>query len=159
MEQFSQVRKLCIVTHLRSESQLEQLERLKADQQRIEIEYQFSASLPEWSSRWAASMLWCATVVWTCTPTCAEECTGPDRCREPHFEVHGDFNAADRAPNAPVPTPVTLLVHHPHRRNTARARRVRCVRGWSLSRTPNFECSDSDVGVAPRKNEVKQQQD
>ena len=40
LEQFSQVRKLCIVTHLRSESQLEQLERLKADQQRTEIENQ-----------------------------------------------------------------------------------------------------------------------
>ena len=47
LEQHSQVRKLCIVTHLRSESQVDQLERLKGDQQRIEIEYQFSASLDE----------------------------------------------------------------------------------------------------------------
>ena len=45
--QHSQVRKLYNVTHLRSESQLDQLELLKADQQRIEIENQFSASLHE----------------------------------------------------------------------------------------------------------------
>ena len=43
MEQDSQARKLNIVTHLRSESQPDQLERLKGDQQRIVIEYQFSA--------------------------------------------------------------------------------------------------------------------
>ena len=47
LEQNSQVRKLNIVTHVRSESQLDQLERLKSDQQCIEIEYQFSASLHE----------------------------------------------------------------------------------------------------------------
>ena len=47
LEQNSQVLKLNIVTHVRSESQLEQLERLKNDQQRIEIEYQFSTSVHE----------------------------------------------------------------------------------------------------------------
>ena len=41
------MRKLNIVTHLRSESQLDEVERLKGDQQRIVIEYQFSASLHE----------------------------------------------------------------------------------------------------------------
>ena len=46
LEQRSQVRKLCI-THVQSASQLDQLERLKEDHQRIEIEYQFSASLHE----------------------------------------------------------------------------------------------------------------
>ena len=40
LEQHSQVRMLKIVTHLRSESQLEQFERLKEDQQRIVTEYQ-----------------------------------------------------------------------------------------------------------------------
>ena len=47
LEQHSQVGELNIVTHLRSESQLEHLQKLKADQQRIVIEYQFSASLHE----------------------------------------------------------------------------------------------------------------
>ena len=47
LEQHSQVRKLNIVTHLRSESELDQLEGLTGDQQRIVIEYQFSASLHE----------------------------------------------------------------------------------------------------------------
>ena len=47
LEQDSQARKLNIVTHLRSKSQLDQLERLKGEQQRIVIEYQFSASLHE----------------------------------------------------------------------------------------------------------------
>ena len=45
LEEHSQVRMLYNVTHMGSESQLDQLERLKEEQRRIEIEYQFSASL------------------------------------------------------------------------------------------------------------------
>ena len=32
------------------------------------------------------------------------------QCRVLYFEVHGDFNAADRAANVPVSAPVTPLV-------------------------------------------------
>ena len=46
-KQFSQVIKLKIVLHVRYECQLDQLEQLKAEQQRIEIVYQFSTSLHE----------------------------------------------------------------------------------------------------------------
>ena len=45
LEQHNLVRKLNVVTHLRSESRLDQLERLKEEQQRTE--HQFSTSLHE----------------------------------------------------------------------------------------------------------------
>ena len=34
-----------------------------------------------------------------------------------------------------------------------------CTRKWSLSGSPKVVCNNSDVRVAPRKNEVKQQLD
>ena len=107
LEQHSQVRKLYIVTHLRSESQLDQFERLKEDQQRIEIEYQFGASLHE------REFVLGSTHVVVCDrglDMYTRMRRGMHRtrqCRVLYFEVHGDFNAADRAANAPVSAPVT----------------------------------------------------
>ena len=102
LEQHSQVRNLFIVTHLRSESQLDHLERLKEDQQRIEIEYQFSASLHE------RELLPGSTHVVVCDRGLhmyTKMRTGMSRtrqCRVLYFEVHGDFNAADSCERAGV---------------------------------------------------------
>ena len=57
LEQNSQVRKLNIVTHVRSESQLDQLERLKSDQQCINTS---SAQVcTRENSCWEVRMWWC----------------------------------------------------------------------------------------------------
>ena len=110
LEQHRQVRKLNIITHLRSESQLDQLERLKEDQQRIEIEYQFSASLHE------REFVLGSTHVVVCDrgldmyTAMRRGVRRTRQCRVLYFEVHGDFNAADRTANAPVSAPVTLPV-------------------------------------------------
>ena len=74
LEQHSQVRKLCMVTHVRSESQLDQLERLK-EERTITSSAQ---ACTRGSSCWAARMLWCAIANWTCTPRCEEECAEHD---------------------------------------------------------------------------------
>ena len=91
LEQHSQVRRLNIVTHLRSESQLDQLERLKGDQQRIVIEYQFSASLNE------REFVLGSTHVVVCDrglDVYTAMRRGKFRTRQCivlYFEVHGDF--------------------------------------------------------------------
>ena len=106
-EQHSYVQKLNIVTHLRSESQLDQLELLKAaDQQRIEIEYQFSASLHEREFVLGST---CDRGLDMYTKM-RREMRRTRRCRVVYFEVRGDFNAVDRAANAPMSAPVTPLV-------------------------------------------------
>ena len=95
------------------------------------------------------------------------------QCRKLYFEVHGDFNAvytnvADRAANTPVPAPVTPRVRSqegrqapstPEKQSEKSARQGVVHARVENEREPKFECSDSDVRVAPRKNEVKQQQD
>ena len=116
LEQHSQVRKLIIVTHARSESQLDQLERLKGDRQRIELEYQFSASLHE------REFVLGSTHVVVCDRgldmhTAMRRGVHRTRqCRVLYFEVHGDFNAADRTANASV----SALVAPPVRSQCAR---------------------------------------
>ena len=141
--------------------------RMQGDQQRIVIEYQFSASLHEREFVLGSTHV----VVYRGLDMCTAMRRGMRRtrqCRVLYFEVRGDFNAADRAANAPVYAPFTL--------------RVRCQEGRpapsTLEKLPEhglrhgvvharveperwatFECNDSDVRVAPRKNEVKQQQD
>ena len=96
-----------IVPHLRSESQLDQLEPLKVDQQRIEIEFQFNASLHE------REFVLGSTHVVVCDrglvmyTKMRRGMRRTRQCRVLYFEVHGDFNAADRAANAPVSAPVT----------------------------------------------------
>ena len=97
--QYSEVRKLNIVTHLRSESQLDQLERLKRDQQRIVLEYLFSASLHE------REFVLGSTHVVVCDrgldmdTAMRRGMRRTRQCRVLCFEVHGDFNVADRAAN------------------------------------------------------------
>ena len=106
LEQHSEVRKLYIVTHMRFESQLDQLERLMEDQQRIEIEYQVSASLHE---RIRAVQHACCGMRYMYTAM-RRGMRRTRQCRVLYFEMHGDFNAADRAPNGPVSAPVTPQV-------------------------------------------------
>ena len=104
------MRKLNIVTHVRSENQLDQLERLKNDLQRIEIEYQFSSSLHE------REFVLGGTHVVVCDrgldmyTRMRRAMRRTRQCRVLYFEVHGDFNAADRVANPPVIAPVTPLV-------------------------------------------------
>ena len=98
---------MSIVTHSRSESHLDQLELLKADQQHIQTAYPFSASLHE------REIVLGSRHVVVCD-RCSGNFTNLRRsmrrtrqCRILYFEVHGDFNAAERVVNALVSAPVT----------------------------------------------------
>ena len=152
LEQRSQVRKLCIVTHVRSESQLDQLERLKGDQQRIEIECQFSASLHE------REFVLGSTHVVLCDrgldmyTTKRRGMRRTRQCRVLYFEVHGDFNAADRTANTPVSAPVTPPVRGQEGRPERGLRQGVAHARVEPEREPK-------VHEAPRENEGKQQQD
>ena len=160
LEQHSQVRKLNIVTHSRSESQLDQLERLKVDQQRIVIEYQFSASLHE------RELVLGSTHVVVCDrglDMYTKMPRGKRRTRQRrvlYFEVHGDFHAADRAANAPVSAPVTPRVRIQEGRPAPSTPEKLPERGQRQGvvharvepeREPKVVGNNSDVRVAPRK--------
>ena len=103
LEQHSLVRELDIATRLRSESQLDHLERLKGDQQRIVIEYQFSER----------EFVLGSTHVVVCDrgldmySAMRRGMRRTRQCRVLYFEVHCDFIAADRAANVPVSAPMT----------------------------------------------------
>ena len=93
---------------------------------------------------------------------------GPDSAEYCTLRCTATFNAVDRAANAPVPCarntagakPKRDAKHHPHRgKLPENGQRQGVVHARVEQRKPKFECSDSDVRVALRKNEVKQQQD
>ena len=86
---------------MRSESQLDQPERLKSDQQHIE------PPCTNGSSFWTARMLRNAIGVLDMFTKMRRGMRRTRRCRILYFEVHGDFNAADRAAIAPVSAPAT----------------------------------------------------
>ena len=152
LEQHSQVWRLNIVSHLRSESQLNKLERLKGDRRRIVIEVLGS------------------THVVVCDrglDMFAAMRRGMRRtrqCRILYFEVHGDFNAADRAANVVVSAPVSPPVRIQEERPAPSTRENLPERGlrhgkMEPEREPKVACDNSCVRVAPRMNVVKQQQD
>ena len=168
LEQLSQVRKLNIVTHLRSESQLDQLEGLKGAQQRIVIGYQFSASFHE------REFVLGSTHVVVCDrgldmyTAMRRGMRRTRQCRVLYFVVLGNFNAADRAANLPVYAPFTPLVRIPEERPAPSTPEKLPERGQKQGvvdaklepeREPKVVCNSSCEHVAPRKNEVKQQQD
>ena len=146
LEQHSQVRKLYIVTHLRSESQLDHLERLEEDQQRIEIEYQSSPNLHE------REFVLGNTHVVVCDrgldmyTKMRRGMRRTRQCRVLYFEVHDDFNAADRAANAPVSAPVTPPVRSQQGRPAPSTLENLPVHGRRSGRLPVVS-----HGVRPRK--------
>ena len=151
------MRKLNIVTHLRSESQLDQLERLKGDQQRIVIEYQFSASLHEREFVCDRGL-----DIYTAMRRGMRRTR---QCRVLYFEVHRDFNAADRAANVPVSAPVAPPVRIEEGRSAPSTPEKLPERGLRQGvvhakvepeREPKVVCKNSDLRVTPRKSEVKQ---
>ena len=82
--------------------------------------------------------------------------------------MHGDFNAADRAANVPVSAPVTPPMRiqegcpapsTPEKLPERGLRQGVVHAKVELEREPKVVCNNSCVRVAPRKNEVKQQQD
>ena len=84
-----------------------------------------------------------------------------------YFEVHGDFNAADRAANVPVSAPVTppvLIQEGCPAPSTPEKLPERGLRQGVVhakvepEREPKVVWNNSCVREAPRKNEVKQQQ-
>ena len=90
------------------------------------------------------------------------------QCIVLYFEVHGDFNAADRAANAPVSAPVTPPVRSQEGRPAPSTLEKLPERGLRRGvahakvepeRKPKVGCNNSCLRGAPRKNEVKQQQD
>ena len=108
LEQYSQVLKLNIVTHLRSEmkaswTSLSDVRRVNNASKSNTIS---APVCTNGNSFWAAGMLWYAIEVWTCSPTCEEVCAAHDSAESCTSEVHGDFNAAERVANAPVSAPV-----------------------------------------------------
>ena len=161
LEQHSQVRKLNIVTNLRLESQLDQLERLEGDQQRIVIEYQFSACLHE------REFVLGSTHVVVCDrgldmyTAMRRGARRTRQCRILYSEVHGDFNAADRAANVPVPAPVAPPVRSQLGRPAPSTLEKMPERGLGQGVAhARVEPERVPKGhVAPRENEVKQQQD
>ena len=85
------------------------------------------------------------------------------QCRVLYLEVHGDFNA-DRAANVPVCAPVTPPVRIQEGRPAPSTPENLPERGTRQEEMcakvePEREPTNSFVRVAPRKTEVKQQQD
>ena len=109
LEQHSQVRKLYIVAHVRSESQLGQLERLKGPathRNRIPVQRKRAREGVRAGQHACCGMRSRFGHVHHNAKRNASNTTVL------YFEVHGDFNAADRAANAPVSAPFTPPVRN-----------------------------------------------
>ena len=107
LEQHSQVRKLNIDTRVRSESQLDQLERLKAEQKHVEIEFQFSTSLHEREVVLGSRHVVVCSRGLDMFTTMRRGMRRTRQCRVLYFEVHGEVNAAERGVNVEMSAPVT----------------------------------------------------
>ena len=110
LEQHSQVRKLDIVMYVRSGNPLDQLERLKAEQKHVEIEYQFSTTLRQRELVLGSRHVVVCDRGLNMFTKMRRSMRGTRPCRVLYFEVHGDANAAERGVNVEVSAPVTPLV-------------------------------------------------
>ena len=167
LEQHSQVWRLNIVSHLRSESQLNKLERLKGDRRRIVIEVLAQRKHEREFVLGSTHNVVCDRGL-DMFAAMRRGMRRTRQCRVLYFEVHGDFNAADRAANvlvsAPVSPPVRIQEERPAPSTPEnlpeRGLRQGVVHAkMEPEREPKVACDNSCVRVAPRMNVVKQQQD
>ena len=133
-----------VVMHSRSDCQLDQLERLKGDQQRIVIEYQFSARLHEREFVFGQHAC-CGMRSWSGHVHYEEECVELGSARVLYFQVHSDFNELDKLRTRQCPPPsrrrcqaIWGVQRHPHRNNCLNVDlgKVWRMRGWRLSDSP-----------------------
>ena len=168
LEQFSQVRKLNIVTHVRSECQLDLLEQLKAEQQRIEIIYHFSSSLHEWELVLGGRKVVVCDRGLDLYTKMRRSMRRTRQCRVLYFEVHGGANAAERGATAMTHAPVTPPTRRQGGRqapSTPEKPQVKCQwpcgihEGKEPQEKPPCEQIARVTRALQREAEVKQQQD